>query len=127
MTLLFAVAALQPAPEPDGEEANRAAEAALRVHAHPTPPGRVCVLVLSLRFFFPTGRDSHTRTQMKLDAELAPLRVSALQLRARQEGCAEPDIEEAMDGDTPRPALKALITTAGECNKCSSPQTWVEN
>ena len=64
VTLLFAVAALQPEPEPDGEEANRAAEAALRVHAHPAPPGRVCVLVLSLRFFFPTGRDSHTRTQM---------------------------------------------------------------
>ena len=49
---------------------------------------------------------------MRLDAELAPLRVSALQARARQEGCADADVAEAVDSDTPRPALRALITAA---------------
>ena len=47
-----------------------------------------------------------------LEAELRPLKLAALQERARREGCTEADVAAAVDADNPILAVRKLILSA---------------
>ena len=59
-----------------------------------------------------SGRAGESQARSALQTELSGLKQSALLRRAKVSGVADEALEEAMDSDTPREAVVALLVAA---------------